>query len=70
MSYVVEVNNPGSIDEVSEALARKDPSEWEFDMCFYEHLGDKWKNLANMVKKSTLRYWRSRMPLYRVPKTI
>jgi hypothetical protein len=39
VSYVVEVRNPGSMDEVSEAQARKDPSQWESDPCFYEHLG-------------------------------
>ncbi len=51
VSYVVEVKNPGSMDEVSEALAKKDPSEWEYDPCFYEHLGDEWKNLVNKVKE-------------------
>jgi hypothetical protein len=38
--YVVEVEDPSDTDEVSRALARKDPSNWESDPCFYEHLGD------------------------------
>jgi len=29
--YVVEVEDPGDVDEVSRALARKDPSNWESD---------------------------------------
>lgn len=51
VSYVIEVKDPGNIDEVSEALAKKDPSQWEYDPYFYEHLGDEWKNLVNKVKK-------------------
>ena len=38
--YVVEVEDPSDTNEVSRALARKDPSNWESDPCFYEHLGD------------------------------
>jgi len=54
VSYVVEVKDPGSMDEVSEALAKKDPSEWESDPCFYEHLGDEWKILVNKVKEENI----------------
>jgi hypothetical protein len=52
--YVIEVKDPGNIDEVSEALAKKDPSQWESDPCFYEHLGDEWKNLVNKVKEENI----------------
>jgi hypothetical protein len=54
VSYVIEVKDPSNIDEVSEALARKDPSQWESDPCFYEHLGDEWKHLVNKVKKENI----------------
>ncbi len=54
VSYVIEVKDPSNIDEVSEALAKKDPSQWEYDPCFYEHLGDEWKNLVNKVKKENI----------------
>ncbi len=54
VSYVVEVKNPSDMDEISEALAKKDPSEWESDPCFYEHLGDEWKTLVNKVKEENI----------------
>jgi hypothetical protein len=54
VSYLIEVKDPGNIDEVSEALAKKDPSQWESDPCFYEHLGDEWKNLVNKVKEEKI----------------
>ncbi len=54
VGYVVEVKNPGNMDEVSEALAKRDPSQWESDPCFYEHLGDEWKNLVNKVKEENI----------------
>ncbi len=54
VSYVVEVKDPGNMDEVSEALAKRDPSQWESDPCFYEHLGDEWKNLVNQVKEENI----------------
>jgi hypothetical protein len=31
VSYIVHVKNPGDLNEVSEALAKKDPSNWESD---------------------------------------
>jgi hypothetical protein len=54
VSYVIEVKDPGNISEVFEALAKKDPSQWESDPCFYEHLGDEWKNLVNKVKEENI----------------
>ncbi len=54
VSYVVEVKDSSNIDEVSEALAKKDPSQWESDPCFYEHLGDEWKSLVNKVKEENI----------------
>ena len=52
--YVVDVEDPGDVDEVSRALARKDPSNWESDPCFYEHLGDVWKHAVDRVKKEDI----------------
>ena len=52
--YVVEVEDPSDIDEVSRALARKDPSNWESDPCFYEHLGDVWKHVVDKVQKEDI----------------
>jgi hypothetical protein len=52
--YVVEVKDLSDTDEVSRALARKDPSNWESDPCFYEHLGDVWKNVVNKVQKEDI----------------
>lgn len=52
--YVVEVKDPNDTDEISRALAGKDPSNWESDPCFYEHLGDEWKNLVNKVKREQI----------------
>jgi hypothetical protein len=52
--YVVEVNDPGNTDEVSMSLARKDPSQWESDPCFYEHLGDVWKHVVDKVQKEDI----------------
>jgi len=52
--YVVEVDDPSNIDDVSRSLARKDPSNWEFDPCFYEHLGDVWKHVVDKVQKEDI----------------
>ena len=52
--YVVEVEDPSDVDEVSRALARKDPSNWESDPCFYEHLGDIWKHVVGKVQKEDI----------------
>jgi len=52
--YVVEVDDPTNTDEVSMALARKDPSQWECDPCFYEHLGDVWKHVVDKVQKEDI----------------
>jgi hypothetical protein len=52
--YVVEVEDPSDTDEVSRALARKDPSNWESDLCFYEHLGDMWKHVVDEVQKEDI----------------
>jgi hypothetical protein len=52
--YVVEVDDPSNIDEVSMSLARKDPSQWECDPFFYEHLGDVWKHAVNKVQKEDI----------------
>ena len=52
--YVVEVKDPSDTDGVSRALARKDPSNWEFDPCFYEHLGDVWKHVVDKVEKEDI----------------
>jgi hypothetical protein len=52
--YVVEVEDPNNIDKVSRALARKDPSNWESDPCFYEHLGDVWKHVVDKVQKQDI----------------
>jgi hypothetical protein len=49
--YVVDVEDPGDVDEVSRALARKDPSNWEYDPCLYEHLGDVWKHVVDKIQK-------------------
>jgi hypothetical protein len=52
--YVVEVNDPSNTNEVSRSLARKDPSQWECDTCFYEHLGDVWKHVVDKVQKEDI----------------
>lgn len=52
--YVVEVKDPNDTDEVSRALAGKDPSNWESDPCFYEHLGDVWKHVVDKVQKEDI----------------
>ena len=52
--YVVEVEDPSDTDEVSRALARKDPSNWESDPCFYEYLGDVWKHVVDEVQKENI----------------
>jgi hypothetical protein len=52
--YVVEVNDLGNTDEVSRSLARKDPSQWEYDPCFYEHLGDVWKHVVDKIQKEDI----------------
>jgi hypothetical protein len=52
--YVVEVDDPSNIDDVSRSLARKDPSQWECDPCFYEHLGDVWKYVVDKVQKEDI----------------
>ena len=52
--YVVEVEDPSDVDEVSRALARKDPSNWESDPCFYEHLGDVWKHVVDKIQKEDI----------------
>ena len=52
--YMVEVEDPSDVDEVSRALAGKDPSNWESDPCFYEHFGDVWKNVVNKVQKEDI----------------
>jgi len=52
--YVVDVDDPGDVDEVSRALTNKDPSNWESDPCFYEHLGDVWKHVVDKVKKEDI----------------
>jgi carotenoid cleavage dioxygenase-like enzyme len=49
VDYVVHVKDPGNVEEVVAALREKDPSEWETDPCFYEHLGDAWKRLDSLV---------------------
>jgi hypothetical protein len=36
------------------SLARKDPSRWECDPCFYEHLGDVWKHVVDKVQKDDI----------------
>ncbi len=51
VSYIVHVRNPGDLNEVSEALANKDPSKWESDPSFYERLGDEWKYMVNRIKE-------------------
>lgn len=51
VSYIVHVRNPCDLNEVSEVLADKDPSNWESDPCFYEQLGDRWKYMVNGIKK-------------------
>jgi hypothetical protein len=51
VSYIVHVRNPGDMNEVSEALANRDPSNWESDPCFYEILGDSWKYMVNRIRK-------------------
>ena len=52
--YVVEVDDPSNIDDVSRSLARKDPSQWECDPCLYEHLGDVWKHVVDKVQKEDI----------------
>ena len=52
--YVIEVEYPSDTDEVSRALARKDPSNWESDPCFYEHLGDIWKHVVDKIQKEDI----------------
>jgi hypothetical protein len=52
--YVVDVGDPSDVDEVSRALARKDPSDWESDPCFYEHFGDVWKHAVDKVQKEDI----------------
>lgn len=51
---MVDVEDPSDVDEVSRALARKDPSNWESDPCFYEHLGDVWKRVVDKVQKEDI----------------
>jgi len=51
VSYIVHVKNPGDLNEVSEALENKDPSNWESDPWFYEHLGDSWKYMVDRIRK-------------------
>ena len=52
--YVVEVDDLSNTDEVSRSLARMDPSQWEGDPCFYEHLGDVWKHVVDKVQKEDI----------------
>ncbi|MFZ3169582.1 MAG: hypothetical protein WA130_18365 [Candidatus Methanoperedens sp.] len=52
--YMIEVEDPSDVDEVSRALARKYPSNWESDPCFYEHLGDVWKRVVYKVQKEDI----------------
>lgn len=54
VEYIVHVKDPGNLAEVADALGSKDPSDWENDPCFYEHLGDVWKNVANKVTKENI----------------
>ena len=54
VSYIVYVKNPGDINEISEALANRDPSNWESDPCFYEILGDSWKHMVNKIIKEDI----------------
>jgi ribosomal protein L11 len=56
--YVVEVKDPSDTDEVSRALGRKDPSNWESDPCFYEHLGDVWKQVVHDIKREDIEIMR------------
>jgi hypothetical protein len=56
--YAVEVEDPSDVDEVSRALARKDPSNWESDPCFYEHLGDVWKHVVHDIKREDIEVMR------------
>ena len=56
--YMVEVEDPSDVDEVSRALARKDPSNWESDPCFYEHLGDVWKQVVHDIKREDIEVMR------------
>ncbi len=51
VSYIVHVRNPGDLNEVSEALGNKDPSNWESDPWFYEQLGDSWKYMVDRIRK-------------------
>ncbi len=39
------------LNEVSEALGNKDPSNWESDPWLYEILGDSWKYMVNRIRK-------------------
>jgi hypothetical protein len=55
---MVEVEDPSDVDEVSRALARKDPSNWESDPCFYEHLGDVWKQVVHDIKREDIEVMR------------
>lgn len=54
IDYIVYVENPDNIEEVSAALEKKDPSEWETDPCFYEHLGDAWKNIGSKITRESI----------------
>jgi hypothetical protein len=54
VEYIVHVKDPGNLAEVADALESKDPSDWETDPCFYEHLGDVWKNVVNKVTKENI----------------
>ena len=43
------------MDEIVAALKEKDPSDWETDPCFYEHFGDVWKRVEDLITRENVK---------------
>jgi hypothetical protein len=55
VDFIVYVKDTENMDEIVAALKEKDPSEWETDPCFYEHFGDVWKRVEDLITRENVK---------------
>lgn len=51
--YIVEVEKV-DVEEVKEAMRTKDPSDWEYDPCFYESLASWFSTLIEGITETSI----------------
>lgn len=49
VTYLIDVPDPDDLEAIKEQLKNTDASNWEDDPCFYEHLGESFRDCVDEI---------------------